>query len=108
MCSDADAPGGTFSHWAVHGTPPDANGLAESQPARGRPDLRQAANDFRRAGQRGPCPPRGHGVHHDHFTLYALPVDALPVGEAAGCREVEQAARAAAIARAELVGTYAG
>lgn len=105
VCSDPDAPAGTFYHWAVHGIPADAKGVAEGQPVRGSRGLLQAVNDFRRMGYRGPCPPRGHGVHHYHFTLYALPVDALPVGAAPGCREVERAARAAAIARAELIGT---
>jgi len=32
----------------------------------------QGLNDFGKPGYGGPCPPRGHGVHHYHFRLYAL------------------------------------
>ncbi len=32
----------------------------------------QGYNDFRKIGYGGPCPPRGHGIHHYHIKVYAL------------------------------------
>ena len=56
-------------------------------------------------GYRGPAPPKGHGLHHYHFKLYALdaPLDLKP--------GVDKSALLAAIeghvlAEGELVGTY--
>jgi hypothetical protein len=63
-------------------------------------------NDFGATGYGGPCPPRGHGVHHYHFRLLALDVEKLAVKERARCRDVEASARPHAIATAELIGIY--
>jgi phosphatidylethanolamine-binding protein (PEBP) family uncharacterized protein len=51
VCSDPDAPRGTFYHWAVYNIPPDGTRL----PAYGVPE---AVNDFGKAGYGGPCPLR--------------------------------------------------
>ncbi|WP_431858070.1 YbhB/YbcL family Raf kinase inhibitor-like protein [Azospirillum sp.] len=99
VCSDPDAPRGTFHHWAVYDIPPDAIGL----PARG---AHEAVNDFGQPGYGGPCPPRGHGPHHYHFRLYALDVPTLSLGPRTRCADVEQAARRHAIAEADLVALY--
>ncbi|WP_448192746.1 YbhB/YbcL family Raf kinase inhibitor-like protein [Azospirillum sp. sgz301742] len=99
VCSDPDAPRGTFYHWAVYNIPPDGTHL----PVHGVPE---AVNDFGRAGYGGPCPPRGHGPHHYHFRLYALDVPALPLGAGTRCADIERLARQHAIAEAELVGIY--
>jgi Raf kinase inhibitor-like YbhB/YbcL family protein len=68
--------------------------------------MRQATNDFVEIGYGGPCPPRGHGVHHYHFRLLALDAEKLSVKERVRCKEVEKAAQPHVIATAELVGTY--
>lgn len=107
VCSDPDAPAGTFHHWAVFDIPPDATGLAEGLPTGTTPPFAHAQNDFRRAGYSGPCPPRGHGAHRYRFALYALKVPALGLPGLPGCRDVERAARTHALAETELVGTYA-
>jgi Phosphatidylethanolamine-binding protein len=49
--------------------------------------FKQAINDFHRPGYGGPCPPRGHGLHHYHFRLLALSLDHLPVGGTPSCRK---------------------
>ena len=69
VCSDPDAPSGTFHHWAVYDIPPDVRHLPERKCA----GMREAVNDFGRTGYGGPCPPRGHGSHRYCFRLYATP-----------------------------------
>lgn len=106
VCEDPDAPAGAWYHWAIYDIAPGASALAEGY-AGGRGSEKQALNDFRRRKYDGPCPPHGHGKHHYRFTLYALDTAELGVKRDAHCRDVEAAARAHALARAELVGLYA-
>jgi hypothetical protein len=106
VCSDPDAPAGTWYHWAIYDIPPDVAGLPEHYPPEGRGDIRQAINDFGRKGYGGPCPPRGHGTHHYHFKLYALKVERLPLEGSPPCREVERSAKSHALGEAELVGLF--
>ncbi len=103
VCSDPDAPGGTFYHWAVFDIPRDIAELTESHPATG---AHEAVSDFGKKGYGGPCPPRGHGTHHYRFRLFALDADSLPVGRRPDCRDVERVSKEHALAEAELVGTF--
>ena len=102
VCSDPDAPSGTFHHWAVYDIPPDVRHL----PERTRAGMREAVNDFGRTGYDGPCPPRGHGSHRYYFRLYALDVPTLGLDPKARCPEVERLARRHALAEAALIGLY--
>jgi hypothetical protein len=78
LCDDPDAPGGTWRHWAVYDLPHERTALPEGAGQRhGGEDLKQAVNDFGRAGYGGPCPLRRHGPHHYHFRLLALSTDRL-------------------------------
>jgi len=107
LCDDPDAPGGTWTHWAIFDIAADASGLPEDHPKEARVgDVRQAVTDFKRPGYGGPCPPRGHGVHHYHFRVLALDVERLNVPEGASFQEVEAAAADHLLDRADLVGTY--
>ncbi len=106
LCRDPDAPSGTWYHWAAFDIPRGAEALEERLPP-GSATIRQAINDFGKRGYGGPCPPHGHGSHHYHFALYALDVEHLDVPASARCRDVEKAAKAHALAAAELVGLYA-
>jgi Raf kinase inhibitor-like YbhB/YbcL family protein len=105
VCHDPDAPSGDFYHWAAFDIAADAASLPESLGPK-KPPIREAINDFGRRGYGGPCPPGGHGQHHYHFTLYALDVPHLALAVNVRCREVERAAKAHALARADLIGTY--
>ncbi len=69
-------------------------------------DVRQAINDFGRAGYGGPCPPPGHGTHHYLFRLLALDVGTLGLDEGVRCAAVGNAAAAHVLAEAELMGSY--
>jgi hypothetical protein len=94
LCDDPDAPGGTWRHWAGYDLPHERTALPEGAGQRhGGEDLKQAVNDFGRAGYGGPCPLRRHGPHHYHFRLLALSTDRLAMRPNPSCREVEQEAR---------------
>ena len=105
ICSDPDAPGGTWYHWGIYNIPPATRLLEAHWPLAG--PLPQAINDFGRAGYGGPCPPPGAHAHRYFFRLYALNIARLDVGAQPRCREVEAAAKAHAVATAELMGLYA-
>lgn len=108
VVEDPDAPSGTFRHWAVYDLPGNATELAEgvgSQKAS--PALRVAVNDFGDRRYDGPQPPRGHGVHHYHFRLFALDVPQLKIPANASARDVLEVARAHSLAEADFVGTFA-
>jgi Raf kinase inhibitor-like YbhB/YbcL family protein len=107
LCDDPDAPAGTWHHWALFDIPAATSRVDEGVPgAEVAGTMRQAVNDFGRLGYGGPCPPRGHGVHHYHFRLLALGVASLGLTGRVGCPEVERAARPHTLATAELVGTF--
>jgi Raf kinase inhibitor-like YbhB/YbcL family protein len=106
ICSDPDAPSGTFYHWAVYNIPPNASALNEAQATSRTSPFAHALNDFGREGYGGPCPPRGDRVHRYQFRLYAVDVTPLPVPGHSHCRDVERAARAHALIETELVGHF--
>lgn len=105
VCSDPDAPGGVWYHWAIFDIPQDMRSLPEAWPQT-RSSLPQAMNDFRRPGYGGPCPPPGAPAHHYHFRLYALNVQRLDLAPRAACRDVEIGARLHSITTTELVGLF--
>lgn len=108
VCSDPDAQGGNWYHWGVYDIPVTARrlseGLSKSPDAGG---VRQAINDYQRAGWGGPCPPKGHGTHRYRFHLLALDVASLALPGKASCRDIERAAAAHVVAEAVLTGTFA-
>ncbi len=105
VCRDPDAPSGDWYHWAAFDIAAGAAGLGESVGPQ-KPPVREAINDFGKRGYGGPCPPKGHGSHHYHFKLYALDIAHIELPAGVRCREVERAAKAHALATAELIGTY--
>jgi Raf kinase inhibitor-like YbhB/YbcL family protein len=107
VVEDPDAPSGVFRHWAAFDIPPGSRGLdagySTARPAAG---FHETRNDFGKPGYGGPCPPRGHGVHHYHFRLFAISRPALDLRASATARDVLNAAQPYVIERTELVGTY--
>jgi Raf kinase inhibitor-like YbhB/YbcL family protein len=101
VIDDPDAPSGTFRHWGVYDIPASARSIGGEQRIG-----TEVHNDFGKPGYGGPCPPKGHGMHHYHFKLFALDVDRLNVGSNAKVVDVENEASKHAIARVELIGTY--
>src|SRR5262245_13807555 len=78
VADDPDAPTPEpWVHWVLYNIPAATTRLPEKLP----PSLRvptpagalQAQNSWPKGiGVRGPAPPKGHGLHHYHFKLYAL------------------------------------
>ena len=107
LCTDPDAPGGTWHHWAVYDLPASVNALDEGvSPQADAPQCLQAVNDFGLRGYGGPCPPKQHAPHHYRFHLLALDVATLGLPDGAYGLDVEKAAAQHILAEAVLTGTY--
>jgi Raf kinase inhibitor-like YbhB/YbcL family protein len=101
LCDDPDAPmAEPWVHWMLYGIPATAAGLDERE----RKGV-AGENSWEEGGYGGPFPPKGHGIHHYHFKLYAL--DA-PLGLKPGATKAEllKAMKGHILAQGELVGTY--
>ena len=101
VIDDPDAPSGTFRHWGAYDIPASARSIASGQRVG-----TEGKNDKGTAEYTGPCPPKGHGVHHYHFRLFALDVDRLDLGANSKVADVENEASKHAIAQGELIGTF--
>ena len=79
---DPDAPTGHgWLHWLVVNIPAATHALPRNAGSADNKNLPagslQIKTDFGAPGYGGPCPPKGHGVHHYVFTLSALGVEKL-------------------------------
>lgn len=69
---DVDVKPSQWSHWILIDLPADTASIsrgATSLPGR----TKSIVTNFGDAGYAGPCPPKGTGVHHYQFTIWALP-----------------------------------
>jgi len=108
IVDDPDAPIGTFTHWVAWNIPPAEEipeGIPKEKVVETPIKVIQGRNDFGRIGYNGPCPPRGHGVHHYHFKVYVLDTT-LDLKPGASKRELEKAMEGHVIQFGELVGLY--
>ena len=110
IVEDPDAPQPEpFVHWIIYKIPAEAAGLPEGIPPREKPQTPagalQGRNSFARIGYGGPAPPKGHGLHHYHFRLYALD---WPLKIQAGLdkKALLAAMSGHVLSQGELVGTY--
>lgn len=109
ICDDPDAPIGTFVHWVLWNYPvngPIVN-IPEALPKveKLQNGAMQGYNDFGKVGYNGPCPPKGHGVHHYHFKIYAVNTLIELKGKVTK-KELEKALSGRILAQAEIVGLY--
>ena len=107
ICDDPDAPRGRWVHWILYDIPAEASALPAgvSKTERHASGGTHGRSDFNELGWGGPAPPRGHGVHHYEFHLYALDGKlGLPPG--AGRRELEAAMKGHVLEETTLTGTY--
>ena len=110
ICDDPDAPTPEpWVHWVIYKIPAGAPGLPEVVPPVEKPPAPSGAlqgrNTFGKTGYGGPAPPRGHGVHHYHFRLYALDAP-LNVGPGLDKKGLLSAIAGHVLEDVELVGTY--
>jgi Raf kinase inhibitor-like YbhB/YbcL family protein len=107
---DSDVPEGGFWHWAVFDIPASVRSLRAGAGDPAKNLLPHGAvethNDFGFLGYGGPCPPAG-SRHHYHFMLYALKVAKLGLGASTMAAQVDSSLGAVAIAKAEIVATFA-
>lgn len=111
ICDDPDAPRAEpWVHWVLYKIPATMTSLAEGE----NDNVVEGKNDFKEMGWGGPMPPKGHGVHHYHFKVYALasplfdvPLDG-PTDLKAGATKqlVMEAMKDRVLAWGELIGTY--
>jgi len=110
ICDDPDAPRPRpWVHWVLYRIPADCGALCENVPNTEALDSPQGAvqgrNSWGNFGYGGPAPPRDHGLHHYHFTLYALDAE-LAVRPGLTKDELLAAMKGHVLATGELVGTY--
>ncbi len=113
ICDDPDAPTPQpWVHWVIYGIPKDVAALPEGLPRS--PEFqtpvaaRQGTNSWpagENTGYRGPFPPRGHGVHHYHFKLYALDAP-LKLESGVDKGRLLQVMQGRILKTGEIVGTY--
>jgi Raf kinase inhibitor-like YbhB/YbcL family protein len=111
VVDDPDAPTAEpWVHWVIYKIPPDIPGLAEGVPyadvLAAPAGTVQGRNTWGTIGYRGPAPPRGHGTHHYHFTLYALDAP-LEVPSGLDKKGLLAVMKGHVLGQAALVGTYA-
>jgi Raf kinase inhibitor-like YbhB/YbcL family protein len=101
---DPRAPKMTWVHWVLYNLPPAATGLPQAVAARDLPaGTMEGANDWKRTGYGGPCPPIGR--HRYFFKLYALDT-ALPNLKRPTKAQLLKAMEGHILATGVLVGTY--
>ena len=110
IMDDPDAPTPEpWVHWVIYKIPTGTEGLPENvaktatlaAPA----GALQGKNSWDKEGYGGPAPPRGHGIHHYHFKLYALDA-ALQLTPGMTKAQLLAAMKGHIVAQSELVGTY--
>ena len=110
IMDDPDAPTPEpWVHWVIYKLPSDTRIIPEGVEQDERPRNCQLAlqgpNSWDTIGYRGPAPPRGHGVHHYHFHVYALrePVDVRgPITK----EDLLRAMQGLILDEGDLIGTY--
>ena len=110
LVDDPDAPQAEpWTHWIVYKVPVRLKALPEGvSPAFSVPGVigaLQGKNSWGTIGYRGPLPPKGHGLHHYRFTLYALR-KAIAAKTGLSRSEFLSAVKGAVLDEARLVGVY--
>ncbi len=110
IMDDPDAPTTEpWVHWVLYKIPPETTGLPQGVAVSGALSApagsMQGRNSWNKTGYGGPAPPRGHGVHHYYFKLYALDT-ALDAAPGLSKDELLERIEGHVLEEAELVGTY--
>jgi Raf kinase inhibitor-like YbhB/YbcL family protein len=110
IMDDPDAPvAEPWVHWVLYKIPPGVSsleeGVARSETLSEPSGAMQGKNSWDEIGYMGPAPPRGHGVHHYHFKVYALdaPLDVKP---GLSKKALLSAMSGHILAEGERIGTY--
>lgn len=102
IVDDPDAPKKVWVHWVLFNISAAASELPEDVQAG---KFVSGSNDSNKDGQYGgPCPPSG--VHHYHFTLYALDTRLNLLEQGASKEDVLKAIKGHVLGQATLIGLY--
>lgn len=100
---DTDVKPAGWSHWIVVDLSPATTTMARG--ATTLPgDAKAIASNFGDAFYDGPCPPTDTGVHHYHFTLWAMPTEKTTIAANAPASAVSAMLAKSALASASLTG----
>lgn len=102
VMDDPDAPGGVWTHWLVWNISPDTHFIVEDSIPTGAIEGRTS---FGKTSYGGPCPPKGHGLHHYHFKLMVLN-EKIELEEGASREALESVLKGRVVSEALLVGLY--
>ena len=110
IMDDPDAPTAEpWVHWVLYKVPANTPGLPEkianTEKLSTPPGAIQGKTSAPKIGYHGPMPPKGHGVHHYHFKLYALNA-ALDLKPGLDKKTLLKAIAGHILAEGELIGTY--
>ena len=100
---DVDVKPARWSHWIVVNLPAAVSSLprgATSLPA----GARAIISNFGDAAYDGPCPPKGSGLHHYEFTIWALPTAEISIADDEKATALTELLSKRALDRASLVG----
>ena len=106
VCSNPDAPVGTWVHWVIYDLPADLSGLPEGvAKTLSVPDIgAQGKIDLGKPGYGGPCPPKGK-PHRYFFKIYALDT-LLNLKPGASKADLEKAMQGHILVQGQLIGVY--
>ena len=100
---DVDVKPDKWSHWVVVGLPATVQSLprgAKSLPG----GAKAIVSNFGDAAYAGPCPPKGTGVHHYEFTIWAMPTAEISLPDDEKATTLTEFLSKRALDRASLVG----
>ena len=104
ICHDPDAPKENgWYHWLVVNIPSNITSIKQGEKIKG---ATETITDFKTTGFGGACPPKGHGIHHYNFTIYALNVEKLDIKKDTAPKEVESLVISHSIAKSTLCGLF--
>ena len=105
LVHDPDAPRPTgWWHWLVVNIPTTKTEFKKGEKLA--PPMLETVTDFKNTGYGGACPPKGHGVHHYNFTIYALDTEKLDVSVDTDPNEVEKIVKSHALASSTITALY--
>lgn len=102
LVDDPDAPVGLFTHWVMWNIDPSTTEISENELPN---EAMEGLNSSGGVGWTAPCPPRGTGVHHYNFILFALS-EKLDLPGKSKREEFLEALKKLVIDKAELTGVY--
>jgi Raf kinase inhibitor-like YbhB/YbcL family protein len=110
IMDDPDAPTPEpWVHWVICKISVQEKSLPEGIDKKARPSkpqgVVQGKNSWGNIGYGGPSPPRGHGVHHYHFKLYALDA-VLEMEPGLTKQQLLDKMKGHVLAEGELIGTF--